>query len=263
MSHTEEVREIAGVKVQLLIGGSGPPLLYLHGAAGGGMWLPFHDRLARHFTVHAPAHPGFGKSDAPEWLDQIQDLAFYYLDFLAELKLDGAHVVGLSLGGWIAAEMAVICSHRLGRLILVDAAGIHVPGVTLPDLFAMAPEEVMGFLYKRPEAAAALFPKDPTPEQLEIQLRQRMTLARLAWNPYFEDPKLLRRLRRISVPTLIVWGEEDRLLPLAHAKAFQAAIPGASLVVLPDCGHVPPLDAPEAFVQAVTRFLGGVPPSEH
>lgn len=257
MTHAEEFREIAGVRIQLLRGGVGPPLLYLHGALAGGMWLPFHDRLAHHFTVYVPAHPGFGKSEDPAWLEGIQDLAFYYLDFLDELGLDHVHVVGLSLGGWIAAELAVMCPHRLGRLVLVDAAGIRVPGITPPDLFAMAPEEVVGLLYKRPEAAAALFPSDPTPEQLETQLRQRMTVARLAWNPYFENPKLLARLRRIRVPTLILWGEEDRLFPLEHAKAFQAAIPNASLLVLRDCGHVPPLDDPEAFVTAVTRFLSG------
>ena len=257
MTHTEEFREIAGVRIQFLMGGVGSPLLYLHGAVGGGIWLPFHDSLARHFTVYAPAHPGFGKSEDPDWLEGIQDLAFYYLNFLDELKLDHVHLVGLSLGGWIAAELAVMCSHRLGRLVLVDAAGIRVPGITPPDLFAMGPEEVVRVLYKHPEAAAALFPSDPTPEQLETQLRQRMTVARLAWNPYFENPKLLMRLGRIRVPTLILWGEEDRLFPLEHAKAFQAAIPGASLAVLPDCGHVPPLDAPEAFVMAVTRVLSG------
>ncbi len=257
MTQTEEFREIAGARVQFLVGGAGPPLLYLHGAVGGGLWLPFHDFLARRFTVYAPAHPGFGKSEDPEWLQGVDDLAFYYLDLLDDLGLDGAHLVGLSLGGWIAAELAAVCSHRLGRLVLVDAAGIRVPGVTSPDLFAMGPEEVVRILYKHPEAAAALFPKDPTPEQIEIQLRQRMTVARLAWTPYFENPKLLRRLHRIRVPTLIIWGEEDRLFPLEHAKAFQAAIPGASLAVLSDCGHVPPLDAPEACATTVTRFLSG------
>ncbi len=256
-THAEEIRQIAGARVQLLTGGAGPPLLYLHGAVGGGLWLPFHDLLARHFTVYAPAHPGFGKSEDPEWLQSVDDLVFYYLDLLDELGLDHVHLVGLSLGGWIAAELATVCSHRLGRLVLVDAAGIRVPGVTPPDLFAMGPEDVVRVLYKRPEAAAALFPPDPTPEQIETQLRQRMTVARLAWNPYFENPKLLMRLHRIRVPTLIIWGEDDRLFPLEHAKAFQAAISGASLSVLSDCGHVPPLDAPEAFATAVTRFLSG------
>jgi pimeloyl-ACP methyl ester carboxylesterase len=254
MTHAEEIREIGGVRVQLLVGGDGPPLLYLHGAGGGGLWLPFHERLARHFTVYAPAHPGFGKSEDPAWLESVQDLAFYYLEMLDELKLEAVHLVGLSLGGWIAAHMAVMCSHRLGRLV---AAGIRVPGVTLPDLFAMGPEESVSILYKHPAAAAVLYPPDPTMEQIEAQLRQRMTLARLAWNPYFEDPTLLRRLHRIRVPTLIVWGEEDRLFPLAHAEAFRSAIPGSSLVVHPGSGHVPPLDAPEAFVATVARFLSG------
>lgn len=253
--YVEEYREIAGTRIQLLRGGQGPPLLFLHGAAGGGLWLPFLAGLARRFTVYAPAHPGFGRSEDPDWLEGIDDLAHFYLDFLDALDQPRVHLVGLSLGGWIAAELATLCSHRLGRLVLVDAAGIRVEGARVPDLFLMSPEEALRTVFGNPEAAAAIYPAEPTPEQLEILLRQRITVARLAWNPYFHDPKLLRRLHRIRVPTLVLWGQEDRLFPLEHARAFQQAIPGARLAVLPGCGHVPPLDRPEDFVGAVTGFL--------
>ncbi|HEY7677670.1 MAG TPA: alpha/beta fold hydrolase [Candidatus Methylomirabilis sp.] len=253
--HVEEFRQVGGARIQLLRGGQGPPLVFLHGAAGAGIWLPFLAALARHFTVHAPSHPGFGRSEDPEWLDTIDDLVHFYLDFLDDLGHSKVHLVGLSLGGWIAAELATVCSHRIGRLVLVDAAGIRLDGVTVPDLFIMPPEEAARTIFADPATAAAIYPADPTAEQLEILLRQRSTLARLAWNPYLHNPKLLRRLPRIRVPTLVVWGEGDRLLPLEHARAFQQAIPGARLAVLPGCGHVPPLDRPEDFARAVTGFL--------
>jgi pimeloyl-ACP methyl ester carboxylesterase len=253
--HVEEFRQMGGARIQLLRGGQGPPLLFLHGAAGGGLWLPFLEGLARRFSVYAPAHPGFGRSEDPAWLEGIDDLVHFYLDVLEELGRPKVHLMGLSLGGWIAAELATVCSHRLARLVLVDAAGIRVDGVCVPDLFLMSPEEAQRTIFGSPAAAAAIYPADPTPEQLEILLRQRATVARLAWNPYFHNPKLPRRLHRIRVPTLVVWGEDDRLFPLAHARAYQEAIPGARLAVLPGCGHVPPLDRPEEFVGAVTPFL--------
>lgn len=256
-SYTEEYREIGGAKIQLLRGGDGPPLLFLHGAAGGGIWLPFLAQLARRFAVYAPAHPGFGRSEDPPGLDSIDDMAHYYLDFLDGLGFPKVRLMGLSLGGWIAAELATLCSHRIDRLVLVDPAGLKVDGVKVPDIFAMTPQEVVEHVFARPETAAALFPADPTPEQMEGMLRQRMTLARLAWNPYLHNPKLLRRLGRVRVPTLIVWGARDRLFPLEMAKAWEQAIPGARLAVLEDCAHVPPLDAPEAFVRTVTGFLAG------
>ena len=253
--YVEEFRQVGGARIQLLRGGQGPPLLFLHGAAGGGMWLPFLEGLARRFTVYAPAHPGFGRSEDPEWLEGIEDLVHFYLEFLDALDHPKVHLMGLSLGGWIAAELATLCSHRIARLVLVDAAGIRVEGAAVPDLFTMPPDEAVRTIFASPATAAAIYPADPTPEQLEILLRQRITMARLAWNPYLHNPKLPRRLHRIRVPTLVVWGQEDRLFPLAHARAFQQAIPGARLAVLPGCGHVPPLDRPEEFVRTVTGFL--------
>jgi len=255
--HVEEFPEIAGAKIQLLRGGNGPPLLFLHGAAGGGVWLPFLAQLARRFTVYAPAHPGFGRSEEPPWLDAMDDMVHYYLDFLDWLGRPKVRLVGLSLGGWIAAELATLCSHRIDRLVLVDPAGLRVDGIQVPDLFAMSPQEVIEHVFARPETAAALYPADPTPAEMEFMLRQRMALARLAWNPYLHNPKLGRRLGRIRVPTLIVWGARDRLFPLEMGKAWAQAIPGARLSVLDDCGHVPPLDDPQAFARTVTRFLGG------
>jgi pimeloyl-ACP methyl ester carboxylesterase len=119
----------------------------------------------------------------------------------------------------------------------------------------MPPDEAVRIIFADPATAAAIYPAHPTTEQLEILLRQRSTMARLAWNPYLHNPKLLRRLHRIRAPTLVVWGQEDRLFPLEHARAFQQAIPGAALAVLPGCAHVPPLDRPDEFVRAVTEFL--------
>ena len=128
-SHTTSTIRVKDCNIALMRGGTGQPLLILHGASGAGAWLPFMRTLADKFDVVVPEHPGFGSSDTPDWLDNIHDLAFFYLDLLDQLDLDGVHLVGVSLGGWIAAELAVRSTQRLSSLTLVDAAGIHVPGV--------------------------------------------------------------------------------------------------------------------------------------
>jgi len=259
VAHTDEIREIAGVRLQLLRGGEGPPLIFLHGPFRGGRWAPHYEDLARHYTVLAPAHPGFGRSEDPGWIESVEDMAFYYLDFLEELGLDRVNLVGVSFGGWIAAELASICCHRLRRLVLMAPSGIRLPDVQRPDLFALGPEEALRLLYKHPERGVMPFPLNPTGEEREILERQQQMLARVARDPYFENPRLLRRLRRIRVPTLLIWGAEDRVLPLPYATAYRDAIPGASLVVIPDSGHVPAVDQRETFVRAVMGFFAGAP----
>src|SRR5215831_7276782 len=139
---------IRGCNIKLMRGGSGPPLLFLHGAGGAGAWLPVMQALAEKFDVIVPEHPGYGASDTPDWLDSIHDLAYFYLDFLDELDLDRVHLVGISIGGWIAAELAVRDTHRLASLTLADAAGIHLPGVAQVDTFLSTDEQrIRDFFY--------------------------------------------------------------------------------------------------------------------
>ena len=245
--------------VQLLRGGTGPALLFLHGAGGGGRWLDFQEQLARRFTVYAPTHPGHAGSPTAEWIEHISDLAFHYLDLMDELGLERVHLTGASFGGWIAAEVAVIASHRLASLVLIDPVGIKVDGWIYPFLFSMELPEIVETVFHNPMAALALAPKDQSVDTLIELYRQQTALARVAWNPYLYDPLLRRRLSRITAPTLLCWGAHDRLAPLKPcAEAWAGGIPNARLRVFSASGHVPHLEEPEAVAAAVIEFcLGG------
>jgi pimeloyl-ACP methyl ester carboxylesterase len=240
--------------VDLLRDGSGPPLLFLHGAGAGGRWLTFEERLAARFDVLAPSHPGHAGAPAAEWIEHISDLAFHYLDLLDTLGLERVHLVGASFGGWIAAEMATMASHRLDSLVLVDPVGIKVERWIYPFLFGMELPEIVATVFHNPMAALALAPPDMSIETLAVLYRQNTALARVAWNPYLYDPRLRRRLARITAPTLLAWGAHDRLAPLACAEAWRTAIADATLRVFEESGHVPHLEEPDGVAAAVAEF---------
>jgi pimeloyl-ACP methyl ester carboxylesterase len=242
--------------VDLLRDGSGWPLLFLHGAGAGGRWLTFHERLATRFDVLAPSHPGHGASPAAEWIEHISDLAFHYLDLLDTLGLERVHMVGASFGGWIAAEVATMASHRLRSLTLIDPVGIKLEEWIYPFLFGMELPQLVATVFHNPMAAIALAPSDMSLDTLAILYRQNTALARVAWNPYLYNPLLRRRLARITTPTLLCWGAHDRLAPLACAEAWRKEIPGAALRVFEESGHVPHLEEPDAVAAAVIEFCG-------
>jgi len=235
--------------------GSGVPLLYMHGASGAA-WLPFMDRLARNFDVIAPEHPGFGESDTPDWLDNIHDLAYFYLDFMNELGLSGVHLVGNSLGGWLAAEIAVRNTSRLSSLTLCNAAGLYVAGAKQSDSFMMSEEQRLREFFYDPQKAEAMVARVTAPEREDTMLKNRATVAKLSWQPRSHDPHLPKWLHRIDVPTLVIWGDHDKSFPNEHAQAYHQAIAGSQLVMIPQCGHVPQIEKPDEFVAALERFIG-------
>jgi pimeloyl-ACP methyl ester carboxylesterase len=246
---------VRGTPVQLLQGGAGPALLFLHGAGGAGRWLRFQERLGKGFSVYLPSHPGHGGSPAAEWIEHISDLAFHYLDLLDALGLERVHVVGASFGGWIAAEVATMASHRLASLVLIDPVGIRVDGWIYPFLFGMDIPEIVATVFHDPMAALALAPPDQSIETLALQYRQGAAIARVAWNPHLYNPLLRRRLGRIAAPTLLCWGAHDRLAPLAPCgETWAREIPRARLRVFADSGHVPHLEEPEAVAEVVSEF---------
>jgi pimeloyl-ACP methyl ester carboxylesterase len=246
---------VRGTPVHMLRDGAGTALLFLHGAGGAGRWLEFQERLAKAHTVLMPSHPGHGGSPTAEWIEHISDLAFHYLDLLDTERVERVHLVGASFGGWIAAEIATMASHRLISLTLIDPVGIKVDGWIYPFLFGMDIPEVVQTVFHNPMAALALAPPDQSPETLALQYRQGTALARVAWNPYLYDPLLRRRLARIGAPTLLCWGAHDRLAPVHPcADTWAAAIPGARLRVFEASGHVPHLEEPAAVVEAVLDF---------
>lgn len=251
---------LRGANVHLRRGGSGAPLLFLHGAQGYGGAAPTVELLARDFAVIAPDHPGFGRSDAPDWIEDVPDLAFFYLDLLAALGLGKVHVVGHALGGWTALEMAIRSTERIASLTLVAAAGIRVVGVPRGDMFICTPEELTRLLFAGSGGAAWSAAQVASAELQEIADRNRYQAAKLCWQPRLFNPRLERWLHRIDRPTRIIWGAEDRVLPPAYGEALMRLVPGASLALLPAAGHLVPVEAAEPLAVEVTRFIAGIGP---
>jgi len=247
-------------RIRLMRGGAGEPLLYLHGASGAS-WLPFLQTLTKRFDVIAPEHPGFGESDTPDWLDNIHDLAYFYLDLIEQLKLKNVHLVGNSLGGWIAAEIAVRSTKHLASLTLAGSAGLHVPGVAQIDSFMVSDEQRLHHFFHDPKKAKEMVARVLDSAMEDIALKNRATVAKLSWQPRSHDPHLAKWLHRIDVPTLLLWGDTDRIFPKEHALAYQRSIPNAKLVIVPDCGHVPQIEQPDAFVAAFESFVDGRRPA--
>jgi pimeloyl-ACP methyl ester carboxylesterase len=254
--HSDTMVSVAGCRIRLMRGGKGAPLLFLHGGGGAGIWLPCMAQLARKFDVIAPEHPGFGASDTPQWLDTVGDLANFYLDFIEELDLRGVHLLGSSLGGWIAADLAVRNTSRLASLTLIGAAGIHLKDVEQVDGFLDNEEQRIRNLFHDRDLAEAVIASSARPELEDTMLKNRTTTARLAWQPRNHDPQLRKWLHRIKVPTLLIWGDDDKLFPRDYALAYQELIPGAKVVVLPECGHLPHVEKGEAFVAEFEAFIG-------
>lgn len=247
--------ELQGAKLNLRRGGNGAPLLFLHGAQGYAGCEPAIDALARDFTVFAPDHPGFGRSDAFDWIDDVPDLAFLYLDLLAQLGLAGVHVVGHALGGWTALEMAIRSTARIKSLVLADAAGIRVRGVPRADMFICTPEELARLIFAGDGWQAWHASLTATPELQDIADRNRFQAAKLCWQPRLFNPKLEKWLHRIDRPTRVLWGEQDRVIPPAYGARLQELIAGASLVMLPQTGHLMPVEQPRLFAAEIRRFV--------
>lgn len=246
---------IQNIELDVVRKGSGPPLLMLHGGGGPVAGFPFADRLAEKFEVIAPVHPGFAGSPIPDRFDNIHDLTFLYLDLMDALDLRDAVLMGFSMGGWAAAEIAVMTTERLSKLILVDAVGVK-PGDRetrdIADIFGLPPEELVRLMWHDPANAPDL--SEMTDEELQIIATNRIALGLYTWDPYMHNPKLPGRLHRIDVPTLLIWGESDGLVTTGYAESYRAMIPGAELVVIPEAGHAPQAEQPEKFVEHVLAF---------
>jgi len=261
MPHIEEFVTAAGAQIRLLRGGppkgaaSAQPLVFLHGAGGHTGWMGFLDELARDYVVYAPEHPGFGRSDDPPWLDEIGDLAFFYLDFLESLGLDRVHLIGTSLGGWVAAELAVRNQTRLASLTLVGAVGIpDAAGKPIDDIFRMPVDENLRRFYADPARAERRL-GDMAKVDMNLVAKNRATVMRLAYKPRFHNPGLAKWLHRITVPTLLLWGDKDGLVPVRFGEAYRALIPGSRLVALENAGHAPFDEQRDAFLAAFRQFI--------
>jgi len=263
---------IRGKKIHLLRGGSGKPLLYLHGLAADIHSLPadagfttFHEALAASFSLCAPALPGYADSEGFDDLETIEDAVFFCLDVLDTLKLEKVNLVGASLGGWVATEFATRYSHRLDKLVLIDPLGISTPQARIGNFFYTVTPKAEGgqheareLLFHAPysELAMGTISDQMPPAAYMLFYKAQMVAARLGWKPpYLYNPRLKDRLFRIQVPTLIIWAGEDRLAPPALAEVFKGGIAGAETALVPGAAHALLLEQPQRTAEIVSQFL--------
>src|SRR5829696_2399154 len=250
---------VGGIKAHTLIGGSGPPLLVLHGAGGPNGWRRWHAALAEKFTLYVPSHPGYGLSDSADWMESPRDLARYYLWYLDTLGLEQATVLGHSLGGYIAAELAVMDPGAVDRLVLVAAAGLKPEQGEILDIFYYPVDKLREMVYHDPGTVPEwdeLFGTPPTPQEQDLALRAREMSARLIWRPYAHNPRLPHFLPRVTNPSLILWGREDRIVPMICGEQYARLLPNATLKILEGCGHSPMIERPDECVGLLADFLG-------
>lgn len=257
MATATERLDVGGVALDVLRDGAGRPLLVLHGEAPLDPDAPVVDLLAAHARVIAPTHPGFGHSTRPADFDTVYDLVHLYLDLLEQLPPGDVTLMGLSFGGWLAAEIAAARSRRVERLILVDAVGIKVGDretADILDLFNTAPAEVERRRWHEP-AKWTPDPDSMSNEALVAHARNREALCLYAWHPYMYNPRLARWLGRIAVPTLVLWGASDRIVTPAYGRAYAARIPGARFEIIEAAGHHPEIEQPGTLAERVRAFL--------
>jgi pimeloyl-ACP methyl ester carboxylesterase len=256
-----ETIDVAGKPTVIMTGGEGTPFVYLHSTLGESfLWLPFYQAWAKQFRVLVPTHPGFGQSGGFDRIDTIEDMAFHYVEMLDALGLEEVVLGGVSLGGWIAAEFAARWPERVKRLWIADAPGLWVENEPLPDMFRLLQDRkgMRELLFHDPSSYLAnLIIADEADEQKAMAAYQALTvLARLVWErPY--DPKLAGRLHRVQCPTLLVWGDHDKLVPPAYGEAYKKCLPHADFKLIPACGHLPMFEKEAEFVAEIARFSAG------
>lgn len=249
-----ETLTVNGVKTVVLSAGRGEPLVFLHGAGtfhGFDFALPWANR----YRVILPYHPGFGESEDDPAITETHDYILHYVELFDQLGLDRIRLVGFSLGGWLAAEFALEHGHRLERLVLVAPAGLRDPEHPTADVFRIPPEEIPSYLVVDMKVLAPYLPKQPDVEFMTARYREMTSVARVAWErPY--SLKLQRWLHRVKMPTLLLWGAQDRLIPVAQAQTWARLIPRARVEVIEGAGHLVLDEKPEA-VAKVAAFLDG------
>ena len=257
MSGNAERMNVKGIELEVLRRGEGPPVVLLHGMDTVSPKSPFLDLLARQVEIIAPSAPGFANSPRPQDFDTIYDLVHLYLALLDQMPYEKVTLMGLSFGGWLAAEVAVASCHRIAHLILVDPVGIKIGGREerdILDVFNTNPAEVRRKSWhdpvKGPDYDAM------TDEELVIHARNWEALCLYAWHPYMYNPQLKQWLGRISVPSLVLWGDHDGVVTPDYGRAYTKLIRRAEFALIEGAGHHPEAEQPERFVERVMGFLG-------
>jgi pimeloyl-ACP methyl ester carboxylesterase len=253
---------VRGIQPVVRRRGTGEPVVYLQAAHLSGRWLPLHDELAQRHDLVVPEHPGFAGGERPTWLDDFSDLAIYYDELLDTLELDRVHLVGHSLGGWIAAEFAAFYPRRLKSLTLIAPMGLRVPGHPIHDIFRMTDEDAGSLLLNDDGAAYDRLGMTPTSLDARVEAYDDLTtLARLMWNPRYAL-KLDERLDRVRCPALLIAPDEDRIVPAAHIERWSELLPDARVEKVTGTssptGHLLVVQEPERAAAAISSFVAGV-----
>jgi pimeloyl-ACP methyl ester carboxylesterase len=258
-NHTSRIESFAdGLSVRVDAQGSGRPLLVLHGGGGPQSVAGIAKALSERAHVLVPTHPGFTGEPRPEWFTSIDDLALTYLELLERLDLRDVMVVGFSMGGWIAAELAVRDSSRLSSIVLVDAIGIEAPDHAVADVFALTRDELSALSYHNP-AAFRIDPASLSPEQVAATAKNFQALAVYGRERSMSDPKLRRRLRRVGIPALVLWGESDGVVDPDYGRAFAQSFLHARFALINGAGHLPQIEQPERLLALVWEFADSIP----
>ena len=253
---TDSTIEFVGWKLHLSRAGSGRPALVLHHDIGTPDRLPFYDALAEKYDVVVPHHPGYGRSERPEWMRSVRDIAVVYRGLLADLGLDKAALIGLGFGGWIAAEMASMAPRDLAGLVLVGAMGIKPPDGDILD------QAIVGYIdYARAgfhdeKAFGRVYGAEPSSDQLVAWDICREMSFRIAWKPYMYSQTLPHLLGAVRAPALLVWGDDDKVVPLSAGRRYAEALANAKLHTIAACGHCVDMERPDELAALVTGFLG-------
>ena len=256
----EYIADAAASQIQIRTHGNGEPLFILHGELGFPGWMNYHQSFSEKFTVYAPSHAGYDSTPPLDWIMHIRDMAGWYLEVLDDLNLDNVNLMGLSMGGWIAAEMAAMNPAKFNKLVLVSATGIKPEIGEIYDIFLNIATDYLEESFLDKESAGEEYeiirPEDPTPEKRETWEVGREQSCRLGWKPYMNDPALKHLLHRAkNLDTLLIWGKQDNIVPIDAARIYNESIPGSKLEILENCGHRPEIEKSKEFTEKVLQFL--------
>jgi pimeloyl-ACP methyl ester carboxylesterase len=258
---TPRLVEAAGISVALRRQGEGAPLLVIHGEFGVPGWLDSFARFACHYDVIVPSLPGYGASTRPDWIMGVRDLAAWVTWFARDLDLRlPVNVIGCSLGGWIAAEIATVAPQFFNKMVLVGAMGLKPDQGEIFDYFLDSGLAGLRRAFRRPDESAEFlryWGKELTPEEADLVEQHREMTCRIAWKPYMHSLTLRHLLHGVGTPTLLLWGRDDAITPLDCGVIYERAVPQARLVTIADCGHMPEMEKPAEFTDLVRRFLAG------
>ncbi|WP_167561182.1 alpha/beta fold hydrolase [Bradyrhizobium sp. AS23.2] len=242
--------DVAGIPLRLVRGGQGSRVLFLHGAAGLQGWVPFFEALSASHEVVATEHPGFGLSHAQTWADTMAKLADFYVSVLKNSELGKVHLIGSSLGGWLASEIAIRDQSLLRSLVLLAPAGMNSPEIPVPDFSSWSYPELMRQVFADPKIAEQVLSQPLSAAQQELRANNGIAVARLG-RAGLHNPALAQSLSTVKIATTIIWGDTDRVTPTEYAPLWKHAMPHARLHIIPQCGHLPQVERLPNVLEAI------------